>query len=189
MKKVVLRVEENLLSEALKVIKPTGFDIQTAIRLFLMRLVKERDLSFILSNSQSNEEDEKVSKTNSIQTRAQVDLEHMTKSRASSLLRNNGIKLNRNVTFASKNRTAYNYWANPSFEMLKDEWYIILNDWLKREIILLKIPEGSISEADLVPRSDKRYLMDLQIMYNDNTFTDTRSGFSFGQYLVKVLKY
>ena len=118
-----------------------------------------------------------------------IDRINMTKSISIRLFREKGFEVGQNVTYASKNRGAYNYWANPEFRMLSVDWNIILNDWVNKEIYLFTVPANSIMQGQLVPRNDKSYIIDLQIMYNDTTFTDNRSGISFSKYFIAKIKY
>ena len=113
----------------------------------------------------------------------------MTKGRAIRLILHEGYHIAPNVTFASKNRGAYNYWANPETSLLKSDWSLILNDWISKKLYLFTIPANSIKLSELTTRTDKQYLIDLQIMYEDETFTDNRSGYSFAKFLTKKFNY
>ena len=113
----------------------------------------------------------------------------MTKSKAAALFRQKGYSLNGTTTFSSKNQAAYHYWANPAFDVLTEQWNLILNDWLNRELHLFMIPANSIEPQSLVCRADKPYQIDLQIMYGDSSFTDMRSKMSFAKFLTQTLKY
>ena len=95
----------------------------------------------------------------------------------------------KNITFASKNRAVANYWANPSFDVLDVDFTLILNDVVGRKLFLFIIPAYSINRSQLISRSDKPDLIDLQIMYGDETFTDNRSKYSFSKFLITELKY
>ena len=123
------------------------------------------------------------------QNDAKTDSDRIRKNNAVRLLLSKGYDLYRTITFASKNTGAYNYWANPDDYYVKYDWSLILNDWMERKLYLFNIPAGSISDNVLVPRADKPDKIDLQIMYNDVTFTDNRSGFSFAKYLVGEVNY
>lgn len=113
----------------------------------------------------------------------------ISKKEAIGLFESKGQTVYSNVTFASKNRTAYNFWANPPIDFLKNNWSLILNDTLARRIYLFNIPAYSIHEGDLETRTDRNYLINLQIEYNDPMFTDSRSKYQFGKYLVDECSY
>ena len=94
------------------------------------------------------------------------------------------------TTYASKNKTNYTYWANPQFSLLRQNWYLILNDWPNRTLYLFLIPANSISPDELMPRKDKPDIIDLEIYYNDPTFTDSRKKLvSFLKYKVDEMNY
>lgn len=188
-KQLIINIDDALLEDAIKALEQWGIDIQTAVKIFITRLAKEQTLSFLLSGKsqpQISVSREGISNFQSKPYEPSVKGD-MTKSRALSLFRSKGVLFNRNITFASKNRTANNYWANPKYIMLKDDWYLILNNWIKRELYLFCMPANTINESELTPRNNN--LIDLQIMYNDKSFTDIRSGYSFAKYLIEQINY
>ena len=91
-------------------------------------------------------------------------------------------------TFASKNSVTNCYWANPNIGMLNNTWDLVLNDNIHYKWYYFQIPANSIKLNQLV-LSDKKYLIDLQIRYNDSSFTDTRSGISLVKWLKKKGQY
>lgn len=204
MQKIIFEADENLIMDAENVLDDEGLDIEVAIHMLLKRIVKERTIAFLLRNNcKNNNQVEKVLSVYehespvaiSTESRSLVamseksDRGDMTKSLSIRLFRGKGFNIGKNVTYASRNRGAYNYWANPEFGMLSVDWNIILNDWINKKIYLFAVPANSIMEHQLVPRSDKSYLIDLQIMYNDTTFTDNRSGISFAKYFIAEIQY
>lgn len=190
-KQIVISIDDSLLKNATQLLDQIGLDIQSAVKVFITRLVREQSISFLLDSIQPIQKaalpiDQTVTRNSVLYQSEKGD---MTKSRALSLFRYEGVIFNRNVTFASKNRTAYNYWANPEFQMLKNDWYLILNDWSKKELYLFLIPANTINASELTARSDKSYLIDLQIAYSDDNFCDNRSGYCFLKHLIKQIKY
>lgn len=120
----------------------------------------------------------------------------INKSMAIQLCLDKGIPINRNnCTFSSQNQghTGNNkYWANPPFDKLKNDWWLILNDIDRRQLYLFLIPAGAIKSNEVIARTDKSYQIDIQIHYNDHhhpNFTDSRSGIDFKQWLVKTIPY
>lgn len=193
-KQIALSIDNELVNIAIDVLEEIGLDIQSAVKIFLKRIAREKSLSFLLSDSNAAaiKPQHETTPRKEVFTQETViapSVRDMTKSVAIRLFRTEGVNLNRNITFASKNRGAYNYWANPEFDMLKNDWYIILNDWAKKELHLFLIPANTIKTSQLTPRNDKDYLVDLQIMYNDNSFSDNRSGYSFAKHLIKQISY
>ncbi|UTC62407.1 hypothetical protein E4O05_00345 [Treponema sp. OMZ 787] len=91
-------------------------------------------------------------------------------------------KMNKNnTTFASKNAAANNYWINPNTNRLNENWWLLLNDTENKNLHIFFIPTNSISIDQVVVRSDKinSGKIELRIKYNDETFTDKRSGIQF----------
>lgn len=189
MKEIVLNVQENLLNNVTEILDDIGLDMNSAVKMFFKRIEKEKTIGFLLSTSlyQKNEDTKNVQiDTQRINESNDV---RMTKNLAIRLFRENGYTIGNNVTFASKNKMAYNYWANPDFSVLQAEWELILNDWNERTIYLFRVPANSITSNDLVCRNDKKSAIDLQIAYGDISFTDNRSKVSFKPYLIDSLKY
>lgn len=118
-----------------------------------------------------------------------VDQGRLTKSAAANLFKSKGYPTNQNVTFVSKNKAGNYYWANPLFEVLQQDWYLILNDWIRKELHRFKVPVQTLKADDLIGRADNQDKIDLQIAYNDTTFTDSRSKISFAQFLVTSIPY
>ena len=74
-------------------------------------------------------------------------------------------------------------------EFLHENWNLILEDYINHKFYYFRIPANSISQNSIKVRSDKPNQIDLQIMYNDNNFTDYRSGISFAKWLIKSESY
>lgn len=100
-----------------------------------------------------------------------------------------GYRFVQKPTYASKNKSANNYWANPDTAILHNDWYLILNDWISKTLYLFFIPCNSIQLSQLTVRSDNQNKIDLQIIYSDPTFTDSRSGMSFLPFLKDQIQY
>ena len=192
-KQIILNLEDELFEQANDIFENVGLDFQSATKMFFKRVIKDGTISFLLSQktetSFANSVTESHPLTPILHSVDKTDKGDMTKSKAVRLFASEGIWLGKNVTFASKNRGAYNYWANVEFDMLSYDWSLILNDWINKVVYLFIIPSHTIKEKELTPRSDKPHLIDLQIMYNDTTFTDNRSGYSFAKFLVKEINY
>ncbi len=184
-KQVVLDFDDQIFEQANDVFESIGLDFRSATNMFLKRVIKDGSISFLFSQKTVSTT-ERVADNEFL---SPLDKGEMTKYRAIRLFSSRGYKLGKHITFASKNRSAYNYWANAVYDMLDNDWYLILNDWINKVLYLFFIPAHSIKAEELTPRSDKPYLVDLQIMYNDTTFTDNRSGYSFNKFLVETINY
>ena len=181
-----IAIDSQLIKTVEPVLDEYGIDVDTVVKMTLKRIARERDISFLMAKQQ-----EAQPQAVPVQNQREVLMEEdrISKSRAVSLFESHGVVFNRNITFASKNRSAYNYWANPYFFALESDWYLILNDWIKKELHLFFIPEYALDPQSMVCRIDQKDKIDLQICYNDPTFTDNRSKISFRKYLLKSIKY
>ena len=187
----MIMVETQLAKEAAQVLDDLGLDIDVAVKMLLKRIVREKGISFLTAYGEGQAASQKreiQQETSPAATDAQLE-RSMTKNQAVALFKAQGVCFNRNITFSSKNRSAYNYWANPNFAVLEDNWFLILNDWERKELHLFCIPAKTFSPSELVRRSDLPDKVDLQICYNDPTYTDNRSKISFAKYLMKRLNY
>ncbi len=120
------------------------------------------------------------------------NVEEMNKSRALALIRKHGYILanNKNTTFASKNKGANTYWANPSKKILNQTWFLILNDTQNKMLYVFEIPRNKISLDELKFRTDKTDdKIDLQLEYGNLSFIDTRSKIEFDEYLREHISY
>ena len=114
----------------------------------------------------------------------------VNKFEAIKLFKNSGVThISKNCTFASKNSMSCFYWANPKIDLLKNDWWLILNDNINYEVHLFKIPANTLNVDIIKVRGDKPYLMDLEILYGDKCFTDTRSNIQFAKWYIKTIKY
>lgn len=189
MKEITFEIQEDLFNAVNEVLDDIGLDINSAVKMFFKRIEKEKSINFLLSAVPCTKSEHKAKEQIITQLPENTDSTRMTKSLAIRLFRENGYAIGNNVTFASKNKMAYNYWANPDFSVLQTEWELILNDWKERIIYLFRVPAYSIESNELVCRNDKKSAIDLQIAYGDVSFTDNRSKLSFKPYLINSLKY
>ena len=178
-----LTIDRHLAKDTEVVLDELGIDLETVVKMTLKRIVREGSIAFLTTKF-----DEPASKFTH-QPAVRMADGKIGKSQAIALFSAQGIRFNRNVTFASKNKTAFNYWANPFFTALEEDWYLILNDWINRELHLFFIPAKTICPSELVARFDQQEKVDLQICFNDPTYTDNRSKISFSRYLVKNISY
>ena len=180
-------VDEQLLRDAEQILEEIGLDASAVAKMALKRVVSDGGISFLVTDVPRIEIQapaETVAPVPVVEEPGRIN-----KSAAVNLFRRTGIYANNNVTFASKNKAGNYYWANPLFDALKQDWYLVLNDWMRKELHLFRIPAHSLKESDLVPRSDNEEKIDLQIAYNDTTYTDGRSKVSFDQFHIKSISY
>ena len=180
-------IEEQLMQDAEQILEKLGLDATTVAKMALKRVVRDGGISFLIADLPKIEVEPTVAP--SVPAISNVEQDRITKSAAANLFNSKGYTTNRNVTFASKNKVGNYYWANPLFDALNQDWYLILNDWIRKELHLFKIPIHTLKASDLISRSDNEEKIDLQIAYNDTTFTDNRSKISFAQFLVTSITY
>lgn len=191
MKKIVIEVQEDTLDQATGVLEDLGLDVESAVRMFLKRVVKDQSVAFVLPNANAVRVSKSVVERVAPQTTetVKVDRGEMRKTLAVKMFKERGRYIDKNVTYSSKNRTTYNYWSNPNFSVLEEDWTLILNDWVNQKLYLFRIPRNSISASELVGRNDQPDLIDIQILEDNPNFVDRRSDFSFRQFLVDEINY
>jgi len=111
----------------------------------------------------------------------------LTKYEAKEICIKNGINLEGEITFASKNWKISTYWANPKITIINYNWYLILNDFIQKKMHIFYIPAYSIKK-DKIKLKDK-IRIDLQIKYDDDSFQDSRSGIQFAKWFIKTINY
>ncbi len=194
--KYEIYLDEKNYQMADTILQDEGLNMSIAINMFLKRVIKENSIGFIFSKAnQSFNEDLTLTAPNDINTKIiknhsyNSDIITMTKNIAKRLFNEKGYNIGDIYTFASENERSHVFWANPSYLVLNKNWFLILNDKSKRILSLFEIPAGEIKRYELVMRSDNQNLIDLQIAYNDPTFTDNRSHISFKPYFVDKITY
>ena len=180
MGKVIIEIQDEILHQATEIIEELGLDVESSIRVFLKRVVREHSLAFVLSNSTGNGIPNQVVEGRVLKAESpKIDRGEMRKSLAMKMFRERGKYIDRNITYSSKNRTTYNYWANPDFAVLEEDWTLILNDWVNHKLYLFRIPAKTISANELIARNDKPNLIDIQILEDNPNFVDRRSEYCF----------
>lgn len=117
----------------------------------------------------------------------------MNKRRAISFLLNKNFDFSDGVvSFASLQENKKHFWANPKVEFLDKKWYLILNNQINKELIILEVPPKSFSLTGkngnkLLIRSDKPKYIDLNL--RESLLTDLRTNSDFSLFVKKVIKY
>lgn len=118
--------------------------------------------------------------------------ERLRKSEAMDFVRNHGIRLSENTSFATLQKDRPVFWVNPRVSLLNTDWHLVLNDNHNYRLIVLHVPAGSIRQRrgqseGVICRADKPELVDLQI--DLDTLVDQRSRTSFSRFLVTKIPY
>lgn len=117
----------------------------------------------------------------------------ITKKKALELLSQQKINVNDGaITFASIQEKKKLFWANPNVKLLEKKWYIILNNFISRELIVLEIPSNKFNtnlknNYSLIVRKDKPNRIDLNI--SDVTLRDYRTKINFTPYIKTKINY
>lgn len=120
-------------------------------------------------------------------------IEIREKKEAARFLSENGVRIEtKNINYAKLQPNASYFWLNPHVKSLSDDWYIILNNQLTNELIVLYVPVGALKLKDsgnqgLLVRHDKPERIDLNI--DPVSLMDLRSKCNFNKYCVKRIKY
>lgn len=115
------------------------------------------------------------------------------KKEAVRFLQEKGISVNsKNMNYAKLQANSPYFWLNPNVRSLDSDWDLILNNQVKNEIIVLRIPAGAFKLKDsnnlgLVTRHDIPKKLDLKIA--EDSLIDQASKCCFAQYCVKRVKY
>lgn len=154
--------------------------------LFLMQLIGIT----VFSNDKVNKTTKSLLNTVDITTK--LALGKRAKSDAISYLKTKGVELSKDVTYAMRQENLDAYWANPQTKLLDTEWWIILNNNVDKELILLLVPKGTLKlrgddEDGLFVRKDKTELMDIRL--DMNTLIDKKSEIDFSLYVQKRIPY
>lgn len=147
--------------------------------LFLMRLIGIT----VFSNN---------SKPSLFDIKTKLSIGKRSKAEAISYLNNKGVPVDNKATYAVRNDKG-EFWANPQKKLLSTNWWIILNDNKKMELVVLNLPTGTLKADEsnngdgLYVRTDKPNLLDINIFAD--TLVDRKSGIPFSSYLIKRVSY
>ena len=183
-----IELNENIYLLAKEIIEDLGLEIDNAINIFLKKVIKENSIGFLFTKRE-NELVENDSISEDIPLTNLVNVNKMTKNIAKRLFSEKGYQISLNYVFASENMSTHIFWANFHYSILSQDLTLILNDKTNKTLYLLFIPANTINANDLVMRADKPEIVDLQIAYNDPTFTDNRSGISFSKHIIETINY
>ena len=181
-----LNEEEYIVAK--NILQEEGLNVDIAVNIFFKKIVKEGSIGFLFGRN-DNQTIKPINTFQGINNENCIIENRMTKSVAKRLFIDKGFKINNNCIFASENSSTHIFWANIHYSILSQDWSLILNDKSKKTLHLLSIPGSKFSAEDFVMRADKPEIIDLQIAYNDPTFTDNRSGISFHGFIVESINY
>lgn len=117
----------------------------------------------------------------------------MKRNSAYAFLQKNGIDVGKdNFNYAAKNDNGI-FWVNPHKSVLKQNWWLILDDGKQKEpkLYVFFIPANSLGEDQFYIRKDIKHVdqIQLQFEHKNGMFVDTTSKVDISQWLSKTLKY
>lgn len=129
---------------------------------------------------------------NTIDTKTKLTLGKRAKNEALAYLADKGISVGKKVTYAVKQSSKNEFWANPKTDLLNHDWWLILNNNETMELIVIKMPKNALKlkaqdQNGLMVRADKTDLIDLNI--DAVSLRDRKSNVDFASYVVKRIKY
>ena len=174
-----INIIKNLLKEklSLEYSQEITFSIINDIEINIFR---KRSISNVTNTIQVNQD-------NTIESTSRGN--ELRKGDAVNICEANGVTLEGEITFASKNKGAPNYWANPNIQYLQNNWSLLLNDYIERRLHVFYIPANSILQDQIRLRADDTNKIDLQIKYESEIFEDSRSGINFVNWFVQTISY
>lgn len=129
---------------------------------------------------------------NTIDIKTKLALGKRAKSDAIDHLKNQGILVEKNVTYSTLQNKSDRFWSNPKVNLLEKDWYSVLNNNNDMELFVLEIPAKSLNiqtdkKEGLRIRQDKPNMLDLNI--DSRTFIDYGRKINFSPFIKKKVKY
>ena len=129
---------------------------------------------------------------NTMDVATKLSLGKRVKAEAIQYVKNQGITIGKDVSYAVRQEKKDEYWANPNIALLSKDWYIVLNDNKNNLLTVLMIPANtfglkSAGKSGLVVRNDRPDNIDLNITCDN--LIDQRSKIDFKPYVLKKIPY
>lgn len=93
----------------------------------------------------------------------------------------------RNTIFANVGIHKDSWWLEPANDKLKIGFYFILNDEIKRMLLLFKVPPNTLKESQFRQR-DEKGVSQIIIPISNSKYVDRR-GFDFTNLLINQISY
>ncbi len=95
-----------------------------------------------------------------------------------------------NCTYASYNANSRRFWANPSINVLKNDWWLLLDNHYLRKVYVFFIPKDNLSENQFIIRDDNTAKNKIEMKIRENeSFIESRSGIEFKKWLIQTIQY
>ena len=170
MKKYIeCEVDEDKYHKYNEIVEKSGRNINQTIMMLINKTIKENSIDWLYTSLIGEVQSKSIKAKNAINT-----------------FNNRGYKINSYyTTFATKTTNCNYYWLNPDKRHLKQDWYIILNDNIKKKLHLFFVPKNTIAELKM--RNDK--ICNMSIQYNDPDFTEIYLNIPLREYYKETIDY
>lgn len=157
--------------------------------LFLMQLIGISVFSEVKKHSPEKTASALI---RTIDSNTRIALGKRAKAESIQFLKDRGISIGKNVTYAVKQDKKDEFWANPNVSLLDQDWYILLNNVVSHELIVLLVPAKTLKmnhagDSGLYSRNDRKERIDLNI--NIDTLIDKRSKINFSSFEQARISY
>ena len=124
--------------------------------------------------------------------KAKLTLGRRVKREAIDYAVSQGATIGKKNTYAVRQEKKAEFWANPKKEFVDVDWYLVLNDNVTQQLIIMYVPAGSMSLYDgtgkgLRLRNKPNDKIDLNI--DAKSFIDRLSGEDFSKYIIQKINY
>ena len=113
----------------------------------------------------------------------------LSKAKALDIFKQKGVFIGKVCTYVSLNRNGDGYTATIPIKYLAENWYIILNDSKNKKLYLFCVPQNSAKAQSLKIKNEQGTVLELNINYNDLTFAERTTKYSFAQWLKLKISY
>ena len=168
-KHIECEVDEERYNKYKEIVENSGRNINQTIMMLINKTIKENSVDWLYSSLIGEVQSKNIKAKNAI-----------------CAFNKRGYKINSYyTTFATKTANCNYYWLNPDKRHLQQEWYIILNDNINKQLHLFLIPKNSISALKM--RNDT--ICNMAIQYNDPNFTEIYFNIPLREYYKETIGY
>jgi len=115
----------------------------------------------------------------------------LNRTDALSICRSNGVIIGGNYSVSNRTQHGSHFANDIPVSNLTQNWWLLLVDHRKRELHVFKIGANEVSENEMyvINNKHKQHTVKLNILCDDDTFTDKLRKKQFKRWLVKTIKY
>ncbi|MCL1944790.1 MAG: hypothetical protein FWF56_03170 [Firmicutes bacterium] len=120
-------------------------------------------------------------------TQSQLDNGIIQRQTAVRLVLNEKIGHGANISFLLENKSLNKYFATVPMDYLKQDWVLIFNDSVKRQINVFLVPAKALNKKQFM--SVDKLHFNIQVRCKDMAFQDEYNKLRFDRYFVKAIYY